>query len=52
MYKLLNYFKNKNLWINKILDVATKFQSNMLKPTRSTCHPYDPSSEQTKNVDG
>jgi hypothetical protein len=34
MYDVLNYLKNKNLWINEILNVQIKFQSNPFKLTR------------------
>jgi hypothetical protein len=46
----LNYLKNNKLFINGVFDVAIKFQSNPLNPTRDTHHPYAPTSEQTENV--
>jgi hypothetical protein len=36
----------------KFLNVTIKYQSNPLKSTRNTRHPYDPISEQTEDVNG
>jgi hypothetical protein len=44
--------KNNNFFINEILDVTTKFRSNPLKPTCYARHTYDPTPEQTKNING
>jgi hypothetical protein len=43
--------KNNNFLINEVLDVTIKFQYNPLKPTRYTRHLYDPTPEQTEDVD-
>jgi hypothetical protein len=47
---MLSHLKNKNPWINEILDVAMKFQFNPLKPICSTRHPHDPTLKQIEYV--
>jgi hypothetical protein len=43
---------NKFFLINKVLDIRTKFESNLSKPNCYTSHPYEPTPEQTEDIDG
>jgi hypothetical protein len=49
---VLNYLKNKNLWIDEILGVTIKYQYNPLKSICSTLRLYDMTSKQIEDVDG
>jgi hypothetical protein len=49
--QLETILKNKNLWMNKILSLILKFQSNPLKSTCSICYLYDSTPEQINDVD-